>query len=167
MTTSIPRRSAILYVVTAVIAVVLDQVSKLWVLQNFTYRERLNVIPNFFDLTLVYNPGAAFSFLAGAGGWQKYFFLLLAAVICAYLIYSIAKRQFGFIGSLGAAAIIGGAAGNVIDRLMHGHVVDFLLFYVNEHYYPAFNIADSFICVGAALLIWDGLRQKRASDSKD
>lgn len=167
MTTSIPRRSAILYVVTAVIAVVLDQVSKLWVLQNFTYRERLNVIPNFFDLTLVYNPGAAFSFLAGAGGWQKYFFLLLAVVICAYLIYSIVKRQFGFIGSLGAAAIIGGAAGNVIDRLMHGHVVDFLLFYVNEHYYPAFNIADSFICVGAVLLIWDGLRQKRVSDSKD
>lgn len=167
MNTSISRRNALLYIVVAALGIISDQISKILILHNFTYYERLNIIPNFFDLTLVYNPGAAFSFLAGAGGWQKYFFLLLAVVICAYLIYSIVKRQFGFIGSLGAAAIIGGAAGNVIDRLMHGHVVDFLLFYVNEHYYPAFNIADSFICVGAALLIWDGLRQKRASDSED
>ncbi|MDO5686376.1 MAG: signal peptidase II [Neisseria sp.] len=166
---SISRRHAALYVTVALTALVLDQLSKWSILRHFDYRERLNIIPNFFDLTLVYNPGAAFSFLAGAGGWQKYFFLLLAVVICSYLIYAILTRQFGFIGSLGAAAVIGGAIGNVIDRLIHGHVVDFLLFYWNEHYYPAFNIADSFICVGAALLIWDGFKhgktQKKTNET--
>ena len=114
--------------------------------------ERLNIIPDFFDLTLAYNPGAAFSFLADQGGWQKFFFLGLAVVISLYLARAILRDEFGRWGNWGAAMIIGGAIGNVVDRLIHGHVVDFLLFYWQNWFYPAFNIADSFICRWRSLL---------------
>lgn len=156
-------RPLIPYALMALAAVALDQISKFAVLDRFDYAERLNVIPGFFDLTLVFNPGAAFSFLADAGGWQKYFFLALALVVCSWLARAIAKDDFGSRGKWGAAMIIGGAIGNVIDRLLHGHVVDFLLVYYQTWYYPAFNIADSFICVGAALLVWDSFTHKKAS----
>lgn len=149
------------YFLLAAAAIVLDQISKLAVLAGFEYQERLNIIPNFFDLTLVFNPGAAFSFLADQGGWQKYFFLVLAAVISFYLARAILHDDFKRIGKIGAAMLIGGAIGNVIDRLAYGHVVDFLLFYWNNWYYPAFNIADSFICVGAALLVLDNFGKKK------
>lgn len=142
-------------------AIVLDQITKTAVLKNFAFAERLNVIPDFFDLTLVFNTGAAFSFLADAGGWQKYFFLALAAVISFYLARAIVKDDFGTWGKYGAAMVIGGAFGNVIDRLIHGHVVDFLLVYWQDWYYPAFNVADSFICVGAVLLVIDGFKHKK------
>ncbi|OSI14160.1 signal peptidase II [Neisseria dumasiana] len=148
-------------------AIVLDQITKVAVLQNFEFAERLNVIPHIFDLTLVFNTGAAFSFLADAGGWQKYFFLGLAVVISFYLARGIVKDDFGKWGKLGAAMVIGGAVGNVIDRLIHGHVVDFLLVYWQNWYYPAFNVADSFICVGAALLILDGFKHKKAGDKEE
>lgn len=156
------------YWLLALIAVVLDQWSKWAVLARFEYLERLNVIPSFFDLTLVYNPGAAFSFLADQGGWQKFFFLGLAVVICAYLAREIAGDTFSRVEKTGAAMIIGGAVGNVIDRLIHGHVVDFLLFYWDNWFYPAFNVADSFICVGVALLVLCtvfGKKKKMPSES--
>ncbi|MCP2039506.1 signal peptidase II [Neisseria sp. HSC-16F19] len=156
-------RSLLPYALMAVAAVVLDQISKFAVLARFEYAERLNVIPGFFDLTLVFNPGAAFSFLADAGGWQKYFFLVLAVVVCGWLARAIVKGEFGTRGNWGAAMIIGGAIGNVVDRLLHGHVVDFLLFYYQNWYYPAFNIADSFICVGAFLLVWDSFTHKKTA----
>ncbi|WP_066568667.1 signal peptidase II [Snodgrassella sp. CFCC 13594] len=155
------------YMALAAVAIVLDQLIKTLIVQQFSYMERVNVIPNFFDLTLVYNPGAAFSFLADAGGWQKFFFMGLAVVICAYLIRAIAKNEFGGIGKWGAAMIVGGAIGNVVDRLIHGHVIDFLLFYYQEWYYPAFNIADSFICVGAVLLVIDSFRHKPKKPEKN
>lgn len=144
-----------------IMALILDQLSKVAILRSFTFAERLNIVPEFFDLTLVYNTGAAFSFLADAGGWQKFFFLALAVVVCGYLFRSIVKNTFGAWGKMGAAMIIGGAIGNVIDRLVHGHVVDFILLYWQNWFYPAFNIADSFICVGAILLVLDGLRTKQ------
>ncbi len=150
------------YWLLVLLAIVLDQITKMAVLKNFQFAERLNIIPNFFDLTLVYNTGAAFSFLADAGGWQKFFFLGLAVVICSYLARAIVKNHFGTWGKWGAAAIIGGAIGNVVDRLLHGHVVDFLLFYWRDWFYPAFNIADSFICVGAVCLIIDSIRAGKA-----
>lgn len=146
--------------ITAFAAIVLDQISKYAVLHRFHEYERLNIIPNFFDLTLVYNPGAAFSFLANMGGAQKYIFTVLAFVISGYLARAVAKGEFGRWGNYAAAMIIGGAFGNVIDRFVHGKVVDFLLFYWQNWYYPAFNIADSFICVGAALLIIEGFTRK-------
>lgn len=155
------KTSKIRYWLLAAVAIVLDQITKLAVLKNFQFAERLNIISDFFDLTLVYNTGAAFSFLADAGGWQKYFFLALAVVISLYLARAIIKDDFGAWGKIGAAMVIGGAFGNVIDRLLYGHVIDFLLFYWKDWYYPAFNIADSFICVGAVLLVLDGFKHKK------
>lgn len=145
--------------ITVVVAMILDQISKWAILTKFEDFERVNIIPHFFDLTLVYNTGAAFSFLANHSGWQKYFFIVLAFVISGWLANGVRKGEFGKLGNFAAAMIIGGAFGNVIDRFMHGKVVDFLLFYWQNHYYPAFNVADSFICVGVALLIIDGLKQ--------
>ena len=145
--------------ITAVVAMILDQISKWAILAKFEDFERVNIIPHFFDLTLVYNTGAAFSFLANHSGWQKYFFIVLAFVISGWLANGVRKGEFGKLGNFAAAMSIGGAFGNVIDRFIHGKVVDFLLFYWQNHYYPAFNVADSFICVGVALLIIDGLKQ--------
>ena len=155
--------SKIPYFLLSALAVASDQFSKLAVLESFRFMEQLNIVPGFFDLTLVYNTGAAFSFLADQGGWQKFFFLVLAAVISLYLARAIWRDDFGRWGKIGAAMIIGGAVGNVIDRLLYGHVVDFLLFYWQDWFYPAFNIADSFICVGAVLLVVDGLKNKKPS----
>ena len=149
----------------SLVAIILDQLSKWEILKHFTEGERLNIIPGFFDLTLAYNPGAAFSFLADQGGWQKFFFLGLAVVISLYLARAIWRDEFGRWGKRGAAMIIGGAIGNVVDRLIHGHVVDFLLFYWQNWFYPAFNIADSFICVGAVCLVLDGLLHKKTSSN--
>lgn len=149
------------YGIISIIALVLDQITKYAILARFQDYERLNIIPQFFDLTLVYNYGAAFSFLANHNGWQKYFFIVLAFVISAWLINGIRKGEFGQLGNYAAAMIIGGAFGNVIDRFVHGKVVDFLLFYWQNWYYPAFNVADSFICVGVALLIMDGFKHKK------
>ncbi|OSI18596.1 signal peptidase II [Neisseria dentiae] len=158
---SAPKSSKIKYWLLIAAAIVIDQITKTLVLQRFQFAERLNIIPDFFDLTLVFNTGAAFSFLADAGGWQKYFFLALAAVISFYLARAIVKDDFGAWGKWGAAMVIGGAFGNVIDRLIHGHVVDFLLFYWQSWFYPAFNAADSFICVGAVMLVIDGFKHKK------
>lgn len=147
------------YWLVALGAIGLDQLTKIWVLQDVGFQERINIIPNFFDITHVYNPGAAFSFLADAGGWQKYVFIVFALAVTIYLGQAMMRGQLSRLGSWAAMMIVGGALGNVIDRLAYGHVVDFLLFYWQNHYYPAFNVADSFICVGAALLVWDGLKK--------
>lgn len=149
------------YIATSFVAVILDQITKWAVLAKFEDFERLNIIPNFFDLTLVYNYGAAFSLLANAGGWQKYFFVALAFVISGWLVNEIRKGEMGKLGNFAAAMIIGGAFGNVIDRFIHGKVVDFILVYYQNWYYPAFNVADSFICVGVALLVIDGIKQAK------
>lgn len=111
-------------------------------------------------------PGCAFSFLADQGGWQKYFFLVLAVAVSAYLVRAILRDEFATLGKTGAAMIIGGALGNVIDRLIHGHVVDFLLFYWQNWFYPAFNIADSFICVGAVLAVLDNIVHRKTQEEK-
>lgn len=151
----------ILFILLSVLVIIFDQITKFSILKNFQYGERLNIISNFFDLTLVFNPGAAFSFLSNQNGWQKYFFLILAIVVSCYLIYAVFKKHFGLLGSIGAMMIVGGAIGNVIDRLIHGQVVDFLLFYFGNYYYPAFNVADSFICIGAGLLLLESAKKKK------
>ncbi len=148
-----------LYLVFAAVVVVLDQLSKVWVLESIPFHARWPVVAGFFDLTHVYNPGAAFSFLADAGGWQKYLFTGFAVLVTLYLSWNIKQNQLGKLGNWAAAMIIGGALGNVIDRLIHGHVVDFLLVYWQNHYWPAFNVADSFICVGAFLFVISGIRE--------
>lgn len=154
------------YICVAVGVVILDQLTKWLILLNFEYQERLNIIPNFFDLILVYNPGAAFSFLANHNGWQKYFFIIIALLVSCWLAYAIVKDEFGRLGKWAATLIIGGAMGNVIDRFLHGQVVDFLLFYWRNWFYPAFNVADSFICVGAFLLILDSVFHNKNKDKE-
>ena len=145
------------------VAFILDLLTKYIVVQRFDLYESVNLLP-VFNLTYVRNYGAAFSFLAEHDGWQKYFFLLLAVAVSIYLVRAILRDEFAALGKTGAAMIIGGALGNVIDRLIHGHVVDFLLFYWQDWFYPAFNIADRFICVGAVLAVLDNIVHR--TDSK-
>ncbi len=147
----------------ALIIIVLDQLSKVYFNGNYQFGEQRPVIPGYFAFTLLYNPGAAFSFLADAGGWQKHFFALLAFAVSGYLGWNLIKARFSPLMSCAAAFIMGGALGNVIDRLIHGHVIDFIqVHYYNSWYYPAFNLADSFICVGAALMVLDSFRKPQA-----
>lgn len=141
------------WLLCAVGTIALDQLTKWWIVGAFKEGERFNVLP-FFDLILAYNPGAAFSFLAGAGGWQRWFFTVLALVVSIFILLWLRKEK-RFLPSLGLTLVLGGALGNVIDRLIHGKVVDFLLFYWQDWSYPAFNVADTAITCGAILLIWD------------
>ncbi len=122
-------------------------------------------VTTFFSLVLTFNPGAAFSFLAGADGWQRWLFAVLAAG-AAVLIVWLLKRGGDLIYCLGLALILGGALGNLWDRLTLGKVVDFLLFHYDRWAYPAFNVADSAITVGAGLLIVDSFRQRRSGSAR-
>lgn len=154
-----------IYGLIIALSIIADQLSKNLILQHMQYMQRKAVIPGFFDLILVYNTGAAFSFLADAGGWQKFLFMGLALIICVYLLKEIICDGFGSVGKFGAAMIIGGAVGNVIDRLIHGHVVDFILLYYHNWFYPAFNIADSLICIGAVLLVLESFFHRKNKPS--
>lgn len=138
----------------AVFIVIIDQYSKQYFNQHLFYAERWPVLP-FFDFTLLYNPGAAFSFLAGAGGWQRWFFSAIALIATVLIVYWLRRQPEKKLFCTALACILGGALGNVIDRVAHGHVIDFLLFHWQEWYFPAFNVADIAITVGAALLILD------------
>ena len=142
----------------AVIVIFLDQATKLYFSDRFQYGEVREVIPGLFNLTLMYNPGAAFSFLAEAGGWQRMLFTILAFAVAGWLGWNLVKRRFAGLMNWAAAFIMGGALGNVIDRLAYGHVVDFIQLYYRNWYYPAFNLADSFICIGAVLMVIDSFR---------
>ena len=150
------------WLVLAVVVIVIDQVTKVGFDNLLAYGERLGVLP-FFDFTLLYNRGAAFSFLAGAGGWQRWFFTLLGIVAIPLLIWLIRRHRDQRLFCAALALILGGAVGNVIDRVLYGHVVDFLLFYWNDWYFPAFNIADAAITAGAALMIYDEVWRARKS----
>jgi signal peptidase II len=143
----------------AALVIALDQVSKFWVLASFHLGESLPVT-SFFNLVLVFNSGAAFSFLAGAGGWQKWFFVILALVISVWLVVMIRHHANERLMPATLALVLGGALGNVIDRLRFGAVADFLDFHVAGWHWPAFNIADSAITVGVALLLWQQLTHK-------
>ena len=147
----------------AVVVVLLDQLTKWLVLRSFSFAQRRPVIDGFFDLTLVYNKGAAFSFLANAGGWQRWFFTGIGVAAAVFILYLLWRHGSQRLFALGLALILGGAVGNVIDRVLHGHVVDFVLLHWRELYWPAFNVADSGITVGAVLLVVDELRRVRRS----
>ena len=135
----------------------LDQLSK-WLAEQFLLPgQPLPVLPS-FNLTLLYNTGAAFSFLAQAGGWQRWFFLLLSLTISVALVIWIGRLQRGqTLLAIALSLILGGAVGNLIDRVVHGHVIDFIQLYYQRWYWPAFNVADSAITVGAILLVLDNL----------
>lgn len=154
----VPPPSTWPYLMLALVVIVLDQVSKYLVIDHFEYGERLPVIPGFFDLTLLYNPGAAFSFLAGHDGWQRWFFALIAIVASGFFLYLIQTSRGRKVFSTALGLILGGAVGNLIDRLLLGHVTDFLLFYQEgSWHFPAFNLADAAITLGAILMIGEEL----------
>ena len=113
----------------------------------------------FFELVRFHNEGAAFSFLADAGGWQKWFFTAVSVVAVVVITYLIIKHHTQKLFCWGLALVLGGAIGNLYDRITLGYVVDFLYFHINDLYWPAFNVADSAICVGVALLLWDSFKQ--------
>lgn len=147
------------------LVVMLDQVSKFWVLASFREYEVLTVWP-VFNLTLVYNTGAAFSFLSDAGGWQRWFFITIAVLISVVLLFWMRQLQPGErLTGFGLALIVGGAIGNLIDRVWLGKVIDFLQWHWQEWYWPAFNLADSAITLGVILLLLDGLVSRRAAQS--
>lgn len=138
----------------SIVVLIADQVSKVIADSSLILHSPVPVIPGFFDWMLAYNEGAAFSFLAGAGGWQRWFFTALAAVVSIVLIVWIKKLQsHERYTAISLALILGGAVGNLIDRVLYGHVIDFIQVYFGSYAYPAFNIADSAIFVGAAMLI--------------
>ncbi len=149
------------WLVISALVIVLDQVTKYWVSQSLAPGESVPVMP-FFNLVLTYNTGAAFSFLSHASGWQRGFFTVIAALASLFIIYFIRRYHQEKRFSFGLSLILGGALGNLWDRIMLGHVVDFLDFYVQAYHWPAFNVADSAITCGAVLLIWDSF-YKRAS----
>ncbi len=140
--------------------VVLDQISKAWILSVFQPGVSLRVLP-VFDLVLLFNPGASFSFLADAGGWQRWFFTVLALGVSVWLVVLLRQHAGERLMPLALTLILGGAIGNVIDRLRFGAVVDFLHFHWNEHYFPAFNVADSCISIGVVLMLGHELLGKR------
>ena len=146
------------YLAIATITLLLDQLSKWSALSNLQMGVPEPVLP-FMNWLLLFNPGAAFSFLAQGSGWQRWFFTALGLLASIYIVYLLRKSQDDKLLCIALSLILGGALGNVLDRIMFGAVVDFIdLHYANWHW-PAFNIADSAICVGAALIIWSELRK--------
>jgi len=147
----------------SLIVIVLDQLTKWWISTTFELYESIAVMP-FFNLTLVHNTGAAFSFLAQAGGWQRWFFTAIAIVVSIVLIVwltRLEKNQYGMATAL--SLVLGGAIGNVIDRIAYGYVIDFLDFYYQNWHYPAFNIADMAIVLGAIILLYQAIFVEEAS----
>jgi signal peptidase II len=146
----------------ALAIVLLDQFTKTLILGSFDLGQS-RTVTSFFNVVRVHNTGAAFSFLAGATGWQRWFFVGLGVVAAGFIVWMLrshgGQRLFGWALSL----ILGGAVGNVIDRLLHGHVVDFIQLHYAGWYFPSFNVADSAITVGAGLLILDELLRVRRS----
>ncbi len=143
----------------AFFVLVLDLVTKGWVESTLFYGEQIP-LTGFFNLVLTYNTGAAFSILSEASGWQRWFLSGIAAGASILIIYLLYKHTANKMFCLALSLILGGALGNLWDRITLGHVVDFLDFYIGSYHWPAFNIADSAIFIGAALLIVDSFRQK-------
>jgi len=137
--------------------VALDLATKAWVMRAFALGESVEVTP-FFNLVLMFNRGAAFSFLATAGGWQRWFFAAVTVVIGIGILWMLRRQHAQRLVSTALALVLGGALGNLWDRLTLGHVIDFLQLHAAGYYWPAFNVADSAITVGVVLLVWDSLR---------
>lgn len=152
--------SWLLWIGISALILVADQFTKVLILGSFQYGESLP-ITSFFNLVRVHNLGAAFSFLADAGGWQRWFFTGLGIVAALVMVWMLRAHTGQRLFCSAISFILGGAVGNVIDRLLHGYVVDFLDFYWGRWHFPAFNLADSAITLGAILLILDELLRVR------
>ena len=148
----------------ALAVIAADHLTKFWVTSVLDFQEAVPVLP-FFSLVLVYNSGAAFSFLADAGGWQRWFFIAIGVIATVIIVRLLKQHAQQPRMAFALALLLGGALGNVIDRVVLGHVVDFLYFHYRSFAWPAFNVADSAITVGAGLLIWDSLTSKPSASS--
>jgi len=142
--------------------IVLDQITKAWIATTFQLGDARRVT-SFFDIVRAHNRGAAFSFLNDASGWQRWFFIGLGIVAAGFIVWMLKRHGGQRVFGWALALILGGAVGNVIDRVLHGHVIDFIQVHWKSHYFPSFNVADSAITIGAALLILDELRRVRRS----
>ena len=154
--------SAIPLLWISVLVIAVDQLTKLWIERTMLLGDSFAVLP-VLDIVRAHNSGAAFSFLATAGGWQRWAFSVLAVGVSIGIIYWLRNlvRATQALLAIGLALILGGAIGNVIDRIEHGYVVDFIFAHWDIHYFPAFNVADSAITIGAGLVILDALREWR------
>jgi signal peptidase II len=148
------------WLVLAAALFVADQWTKQWILDHYQHGDA-TFVTSFFNIVRAHNPGAAFSFLAGASGWQRWFFTAIGVVAALFIVWLLRAHAGQRLFSFALACILGGAVGNVVDRLQHGYVVDFLDFHWAGWHFPAFNVADSAISVGAVLLILDELRRMR------
>jgi signal peptidase II len=160
----VPARNSSPWLWLAAAIILFDQISKWMVLGSLQPGESRYVAP-FFNWVLTFNPGAAFSFLSDAGGWQRWFFSVLALGISGWIINELRHHTGEFRLSLALTLVLGGALGNVIDRVRFGAVVDFIQWHVAGYYWPAFNLADSAITLGAILLAWDQLSRKPSDKS--
>jgi len=158
--------SAVRWYVLAAVIIVLDQITKQVVLASIQFGETITVAP-FWNWVLTFNRGAAFSFLASEEGWQRWFFTVLALGVSGWIVYMLRSHAGHKLLSFSLALIMGGALGNVIDRIRFGAVVDFVQWHVAGFYWPAFNVADSAITVGALLMLWDQFASSRGHRDPD
>lgn len=148
------------WLAVALTIIVLDQLTKTLVMESFQLGDS-RTVTSFFNVVRVHNTGAAFSFLAGGSGWQRWFFVALGSAAAAFIVWMLRSHGEQKMFAWALSLILGGALGNVIDRLLHGYVVDFIQVHHSGWFFPSFNVADSAISVGAALLIFDELRRMR------
>jgi len=161
MTATSVGRSPLVWLWLALLAIVLDQVTKIAAENLLTYAQPVYILP-VLDFTLLYNPGAAFSFLADQQGWQRWFFTLVSAGVSVMLFVWLKRLPRGSVWlPVALTLILGGAIGNLIDRIAYGHVVDFISVHWGNSYFPAFNIADSAITLGAIMMALDVVREIR------
>ncbi|TMP79314.1 lipoprotein signal peptidase [Pseudoalteromonas phenolica] len=165
--TEVKQKSGLIWLVLSLLLFAVDYITKAVVVANMKLYESIEILP-IFNFTYMHNYGAAFSFLSDAGGWQRWFFSSIAVVISVLLTYWLKKlpaKNWILCGAY--SMVIGGAIGNLVDRLVHGYVIDFLHFYYQDWHYPAFNVADIAIVCGAGLLLLDAFTGEGADGSQE
>ncbi|MCR5883148.1 signal peptidase II [Rhizobacter sp. J219] len=156
-----PKANLLPWLAIALVVIVLDQITKTLILQHYQYGDS-TYITSFFNIVRAHNTGAAFSFLAGASGWQRWFFIGLGIAAAIFIVWMLRSHGGQKMFAWALSLILGGAIGNVVDRMLHGYVVDFIqVHWGAKYYFPSFNVADSAITAGAALLILDELLRVR------
>ena len=168
--TAVPEKArarSLMWLPVSLVLFFFDQLTKIMIVERLVEFERINVLP-VFDIVRFHNTGAAFSLFADASGWQNWFFTAVAVLVSIGIVWYqwVLPRVGTRTLALGLALVLGGALGNLMDRLNYGYVVDFLLVYYNEWYWPAFNVADSAICVGVGLIIFDSLFFEKKRSAK-
>ena len=148
------------YIVIAFLIVILDLISKQWIFNHLDFGSALVITP-FFNIVHFQNTGAAFSFLSEASGWQRYFFIVVSLIAIVIITRLMRERLKQPLLCLALAFVLGGALGNLCDRSYYGFVIDFIYIHYEAYYWPAFNVADSFISIGVALILYDAFKNKK------